>query len=529
MPPEWFRERLPARNDSASAPELVLLHGWAASAEIWRPGLPRLRELYNVTLIELPGHGRSAFQALSADQAIEALAELLPPRAIVLGWSLGGMLATRLAARYPEKVTALITVATNGRFVAQHDWPQAMASEQFEAFFQGLESAPDKTLRRFQALQAKGDSGEKALLKQLRAVNNLCHDSLGLQQGLDWLRELNNRAPLRDLACPALHLYGERDALVPPAAAEAVQELSTGAQVATLTGAAHLPFLSQPEVFWPRVVNFLAEHGLSTAPAHHDIDKQQVARSFSRAAGTYDGVAELQRRVADALLEVLPSAKPGRWVDLGCGTGYSLPALRARNNGELLALDLAEGMLRYARSQPERRADGWLCSDAENLPLADDSVDGFFSSLSLQWCENLGAVFAEAYRALRPGGWLLMSTLGPDTLFELRAAGRAADDYTHVNRFAERDAVQAAIDHSGLKLEGWQQRDEVLHYRELRELMSELKQLGAHNLNAGRPGGLTGRARLRRFIEGYEQFRDPQGRLPASYQVWMLRLRKPHA
>jgi len=247
-------------------------------------------------------------------------------------------------------------------------------------------------------------------------------------------------------------------------------------------------------------------------------DKRQVAASFSRAASSYDGVAELQRTVGNALIERLPlGLTSARWLDLGCGTGYFSRVLANRfPDGEGVALDIAEGMLRHAR--PQGGAGNFIAGDAECLPLRDASVDLIFSSLALQWCEDFPAVLGEAKRVLRPGGVFAFSSLCSGTLQELRDSWQAVDGFAHVNRFRPFSAYQQYCAAGGLQLERLVVEPEVLHFAELRQLTSELKALGAHNLNPGRPGGLTGRARIRALIDAYEQFRTPSG-LPATYQV----------
>lgn len=254
-------------------------------------------------------------------------------------------------------------------------------------------------------------------------------------------------------------------------------------------------------------------------------DKRQVAASFSRAADSYDSVAALQRRVGNQLLDLLPGAlEPRRWLDLGCGTGYFSRALAERFGGaEGVALDIAEGMLRHAR--PLGGAQRFLAGDAECLPLRSGSCDLVFSSLALQWCADFGAVLVEAERVLRPGGVLAFSSLCVGTLQELRDSWQAVDGFVHVNRFRRFSDYQGLCRASGLELLSLQRQPEVLHYADLRSLTHELKALGAHNLNPGRPGGLTGRARMLALIAAYETFRQPQG-LPATYQVVHGLLRK---
>lgn len=255
-------------------------------------------------------------------------------------------------------------------------------------------------------------------------------------------------------------------------------------------------------------------------------DKRQVAASFSRAAASYDAVAELQRSVGAQLLARLPAElQPRRWLDLGSGTGHFTRALAERfGAAEGLALDIAEGMLRHAR--PQGGAAYFVAGDAEALPLQDASVDLLFSSLALQWCGDFPRVLREAQRVLRPGGVLAFSSLCVGTLQELRDSWLAVDGFVHVNRFRRFEDYQQMCAASGLQSLTVQRQAEVLHFPDLRSLTGSLRDLGAHNLNPGRPGGLTGRSRIRALIEAYERFRQPQG-LPATYRVVYGVLQKP--
>lgn len=266
---------------------------------------------------------------------------------------------------------------------------------------------------------------------------------------------------------------------------------------------------------------------LSAVPlVSHLPDKRQVAVSFSRAAASYDSVAELQRAVGYELISRLPaSLKPERWLDVGCGTGYFSRVLGQRfAHSEGLALDIAQGMLAYAR--PLGGATHFIAGDAECLPLGANTCDVVFSSLALQWCADFDAVLSEAKRVLKPGGVLAFASLCVGTLSELRDSWREVDGQVHVNRFREFGTYQQLCADSGLTVLSVQRQPHVLHYPQLRQLTHELKALGAHNLNPGRPEGLTGRARLQGLMAAYEQFRQPQG-LPATYQVVYGILEKP--
>ncbi|WP_339515586.1 malonyl-ACP O-methyltransferase BioC [Pseudomonas sp. RL_15y_Pfl2_60] len=257
----------------------------------------------------------------------------------------------------------------------------------------------------------------------------------------------------------------------------------------------------------------LAQDAHSSLP-----DKRQVAASFSRAAASYDSVAALQRAVGNQLLQRLPATlSPQRWLDLGSGTGYFSRALAERfPDAQGIALDIAEGMLQHAR--PLGGAEQFVAGDAEHLPLQAESCGLIFSSLALQWCDSFSSVLAEAQRVLSPGGTLAFSSLCVGTLRELRDSWRAVDGFVHVNRFRHFDDYQALCAASGLNVLSLDTQPEVLHYPDLRSLTHELKALGAHNLNSGRPSGLTGRARMSALVQAYERERQVQG-LPATYQV----------
>lgn len=255
------------------------------------------------------------------------------------------------------------------------------------------------------------------------------------------------------------------------------------------------------------------------------IDKQRVADSFSRAAATYDQAAAFQRSAGSNLLARIPAQlQAHEIVDLGAGTGYFTRALTQRFAVAAAGLDLAEGMLRFARqcNGSEHalldRQPRWVVADAEALPLRPASQDLIFSSLALQWCPDLARAIAEARQALRPGGCLAFNTLVEGTLFELQRAWQSVDGFVHVNRFMPSDELRQILAASGFSHWRCDLETHVLRYAQLGELTRELKALGAHNINQGRPGGLTGRARLRALTQAYEAFRQPEG-LPATYQV----------
>jgi len=256
------------------------------------------------------------------------------------------------------------------------------------------------------------------------------------------------------------------------------------------------------------------------------IPLRHIARSFGRAAATYDAHAELQREVADALLAALPhTAVPATLLDLGCGTGYCSAALRAcYPAAQLYALDLALPML---QASAQRNIPGLqlLCGDAARLPFAPDSFDLVFSSLTIQWCTDTSGLFNELFRAARSGGKVLLSTFGPATLAEVRAAWAAADHSVHVNGFLPLATLVAAARKAGFVCTARSELH-IRHYSSLRTVAAELKGIGAHNMNSGQSRGLTPRSAFARAEQSFAVARQPQG-VPVSWEVLFLEMDKP--
>jgi malonyl-CoA O-methyltransferase len=497
---------------------LVLIHGWGCDSRTWQPLLESLQKNASVQLIDLPGFGeRAPLPEFSLDAVLDQIAAQLPQDAVVMGWSLGGMLAVQLAARFPDRICGVITLAANVKFVAAPDYPAAMPRATNRQFNQSFAQDPQATLKLFSGLLTQGDVEERSLLKQLRRCDTGPVTDNWLQ-ALQLLSALDNREVFAQLTQPGLHLLAEKDALVPVAAAELMAQINPQQEIHVLDNTAHALHWSQPQLVTDAIVGFV-KHKVTAAAG---LDKKKVAQSFSRAAATYDSVAQLQRDIGAQLFAQLPASlpTPSSVLDLGSGTGFFTRQLAARYcESQIIGLDLAQGMLQYAAAQ--QAGINWLCADAEVLPLADNSVDLIFSSLAIQWCNDLPQLLSELARVLKPGGQLHIATLGPDTLHELKFAWQQVDNYVHVNRFQSAPDLAAATQSAQLVIAQLQQENRSLYYERLSDLTRELKALGAHNVNAGKPEGLTGRARLLAFKNAYEVFRGAQG-LPATYDVIYL-------
>ncbi|WP_340122577.1 malonyl-ACP O-methyltransferase BioC [Methylobacter svalbardensis] len=252
------------------------------------------------------------------------------------------------------------------------------------------------------------------------------------------------------------------------------------------------------------------------------LDKAKIKQSFAAAAVTYDGVAALQRIVGRALLGTIDTEKlAGTLLDLGCGTGFLTSELLGFAQ-PIVALDIALPMLQLTRTKLADTPNvSYLCADAEQLPLAGQVVDGVFSNLALQWCINLEAVFIDIKRVMKPGGRLVFSTFGPQTLQELKAAWADVDDYQHVNDFYSEQQLTRFLQLAGYTEIKIETKLYISNYGSVLALMKELKHIGAHNMIVGRNKNITTKTQMQRMIATYERHRTDD-RVPATYEVIMV-------
>ncbi|WP_456414538.1 malonyl-ACP O-methyltransferase BioC [Thiolapillus sp.] len=252
------------------------------------------------------------------------------------------------------------------------------------------------------------------------------------------------------------------------------------------------------------------------------IDKERARCSFSRSADSYDEAAVLQREVSRRLLQRLDlvTLQPRAVLDLGCGTGGQAgQLLRRYPQARVYALDFALPMLAHARRKGRwLRRPHCVCADMEQLPLADNSMDLICSSLAFQWAGDPQSLYRECLRVLRPGGLLMFTTFGPDTLRELRAAWAAVDDHVHVSPFMDMHDLGDILVNSGYAAPVMDVERITLTYARVDDLMRDLKHIGAHNAATRRQRGLTGKARMQAMRDAYEGFRS-EGVLPATYEV----------
>ena len=255
----------------------------------------------------------------------------------------------------------------------------------------------------------------------------------------------------------------------------------------------------------------------ANSPPLHGSARQLVRAAFNRAATRYDAASTLQKEVCALLLAGLDASGLGAYpaiLDAGCGTGYGARLLRSEFSGAHLTLaDFAPAMLEQAKNS----ANICCVADIHALPFANSSFDLWWSSLVIQWC-NTGAVFTEAARVLRSGGYLAVSTLGEHTFAELRTAFSALDPYRHTLDFATETLIYAAIQQAQCTDIALHRTTITQHYPDLKSLLHSVKAIGANTVVVGGRSALMGRKGWQALEAAFEKQRTPEG-LPLSYDV----------
>lgn len=254
---------------SGQGPNLVLLHGWGLHGGIWQTVLPELEKHFTIYNVDLPGFGRSA-ELLNEltnaedikydlDFVTQSVVAQLPVQFHLIGWSLGGVVATQLASQYPARVTKLITVASSPCFVANEQWPHAMDQSVLSSFIDYLNKDFRGTLIKFLSIQTMGSPTQKQDIAQLKqTVFEIGMPSeLALKSGLEILDRVNLLDTLTELTVPLLRIYGRLDSLVPVKSASQVADFSPNSRSITFKKSGHAPFLSETELFVQEVLNFL--------------------------------------------------------------------------------------------------------------------------------------------------------------------------------------------------------------------------------------------------------------------------------
>jgi len=253
---------------------LVLLHGWGLNSAVWQPLIESLpdgfTQFFNVVTLDLPGFGVNVsvdITPYSLANICQSITNTITKPAIYVGWSLGGLVATEMALRFPEKVLALITVASTPRFIEekvqveeniQVIWPGIKANV-LAAFHQQLQVNIEKTIDGFLKIQAMGSPHIRQDIKKISQLvfQQKMASQATLDQSLTLLESSDYRHTLQNVTQPFLRLYGHADSLVPKIVIEKVNELAPKSDVYIFKQASHAPFISHADHFKEILIQWL--------------------------------------------------------------------------------------------------------------------------------------------------------------------------------------------------------------------------------------------------------------------------------
>lgn len=265
---------------------------------------------------------------------------------------------------------------------------------------------------------------------------------------------------------------------------------------------------------------------------HTEQIKARIAKQFGRAAGKYNDAAQVQLDIAFDALQLLGDEPLGITLDIGCGTGRISQMLVAKSS-HLLALDLAEGMCRYASDTQRQSAQltevkktTWLTADAESIPVKSASIDTVFSSMALQWCVPINLAMAEIYRVLKPGGNAVLALLCKGSMSELKDSWQSIDRVPHVNQFQAHQVIVDSSKHCGFNAKASTHRYTTWHC-DAKAALNSIKSIGANVVPSTGNQTRLCRNTLAELQHVYANRHAQNGQLPLGYQVSFLRLHKP--
>ena len=239
---------------------MILLHGWGFNKNVWKTFSPLLEQHETITNLDLLGFGDNVLhkKTLTLDTLVENVLKNAPEKANYCGWSLGGLVAMKIAIDYPERVDRLITISSTPKFLSTNDWP-GMTPETMNQFAHSLKKDHQSTLEQFVTLQFQGGDTDRKIIRQLKQSvrNSKRPNTQALMDGLRILKNTDLRKQLKEIQCPQLYLYGRCDRLVPVEITEKIHSLSPNAKISIIPKISHAAFLSKPEICRDLIIEFL--------------------------------------------------------------------------------------------------------------------------------------------------------------------------------------------------------------------------------------------------------------------------------
>lgn len=256
---------------------------------------------------------------------------------------------------------------------------------------------------------------------------------------------------------------------------------------------------------------------------HNDI-KLQIKKNFEKAAKSYNQYAVLQHEVGRRLIDRLELIKvnPANILDLGSGTGHTSNKLIEKfPNANFFLNDLAFNMLNISKHELSKENIFHINSDMEVLPISDNSMDLIFANLSFQWSFNLEKTIKECYRILKPNGLLIFTTLGIDTLWELRSSWHKVNEsFHHTNQFLDMHNLGDGLMKSRFASPILETKNITLTYSKLIDVMQDLKKIGANTIinSENQKKSLLGKTEFRNLEAEYSKLKS-NNKFPATYEI----------
>lgn len=232
---------------------LVLIHGWAIGSGVWKKFIPYLNAYQQVITVDLPGYNQPIKQQTNTDtpQNIEQITQKISPKipknSILVGWSLGGLIATKLAS-IRQDISALALLASSPCFINKTDWKNSIDPIDYAQLSHALIKDKTKTLQRFIGLVATGDTNPRQTIQNLKQhIKDNMPDTQTLQIGLDILQNEDQRELLKNSHCPVAIILGQHDTLIKHTTKKAIHKIQPKIEIMTIANAGHAPFLSQPQ------------------------------------------------------------------------------------------------------------------------------------------------------------------------------------------------------------------------------------------------------------------------------------------
>ena len=245
---------------SGDGPGFILLHGWAMNRHCWHYLSSVLEKVYTAIRVDLPGHHEgcgSSFSFTREDELITELSNLTEEGATWMGWSLGGLLAQRVAQAYPHKVKRLICIGSAACYLQKEAWAQGISEKDFNNYLKVFNADDSMAIEHFLGLQVAGTERAKETLKALKIFVSRNYETKELAAALELLRKQDMREAIPHYNCPALFMGGGADSLISKENIKASAALAPQGEAYIVSGAGHAPMISHLDGFTTGLVDYL--------------------------------------------------------------------------------------------------------------------------------------------------------------------------------------------------------------------------------------------------------------------------------